>query len=59
MQGLNTSECEWLLPPGKPLRNSHHPEGEAHKRRQLLEEFIFWYFDQFLLQLLKVFYIHH
>lgn len=54
MQGISTSECEWLMPPGKPSSRLNQSEGEMLKRRELLEEFIFWYFEQFLLPLLRV-----
>jgi telomerase reverse transcriptase len=51
LQGFSTSECDWLMPPGPQLRVS---VSDALKRRELLEEFLFWYFDGFILPLLKV-----
>lgn len=55
MQGMSTSECEWLLPPQKAKqRHLCQSEAEMLKRKELLQEFLFWYFDQFVLQLLKV-----
>lgn len=54
LQGVSTSECEWLLPPRKARQQFGHSVPESRKRRELLEEFLFWYFDQFLLPLLKV-----
>lgn len=54
MQGMSTSECDWLLPLRKPGQQYYHNSVESLKRRELLEEFIFWYFDQFVLPLLKV-----
>ena len=55
MQGMSTSECEWLLPPNNPKRtHDHQSEAEMKKRRELLQEFLFWYFDGFLVPLLKV-----
>ncbi|PAV16223.1 telomerase reverse transcriptase [Pyrrhoderma noxium] len=61
MQGIRTSECEWLLPvsltSGK-LKLSRHTPAETHKRDELMREFVFWYFDQFLVPLLRTtFYI--
>lgn len=55
LQGFSTSDCEWLMPCGK----RSHLQGrvsvsDALKRRELLEEFMFWYFDGFLMPLLKV-----
>lgn len=51
LQNLRTSDCEWLMP-HKP--QSRVSETDALKRRELLEEFIYWYFDAFLIPLLKV-----
>ncbi|KAL5504247.1 EST2 [Sanghuangporus vaninii] len=57
MQGISTNECDWLLPP-KPSHDLKQSEAEMLKRRELLQEFLFWYFDQFLLPLLRTtFYI--
>lgn len=55
LQGFSTSDCDWLMPPGQAgQRQTRVPVTDALKRRELLEEFIFWYFDSFLLPLLKV-----
>ena len=55
MQGMSTSECEWVLPPNNLKRtHDHQSEAEMKKRRELLQEFLFWYFDGFVMQLLKV-----
>jgi len=57
LQGFSTSDCDWLMPPGQATqRQSRVSVTDALKRRELLEEFIFWYFTSFLLQLLKVFF---
>jgi telomerase reverse transcriptase len=57
LQGFSTSDCDWLMPPGQAIqRQSRVSVTDALKRRELLEEFIFWYFTSFLLQLLKVFF---
>ncbi|KAG6812970.1 hypothetical protein H0H92_015089 [Tricholoma furcatifolium] len=59
LQGFSTSACEWLMPPGDPARKQTRVSvSDALKRRELLEEFIFWYFDSFVSSLLKAnFYI--
>ncbi|THH05865.1 hypothetical protein EW145_g4492 [Phellinidium pouzarii] len=60
IQGVSTSECDWLLPPekSKPVRHLNQSMAEMLKRRELLEEFLYWYFDQFLVPLLRTtFYI--
>lgn len=55
LQGFSTSACEWLMPSGKKVNTQGRVSvSDALKRRELLEEFMFWYFDGFLLQLLKV-----
>ncbi|KAN0092974.1 Telomerase ribonucleoprotein complex - RNA binding domain containing protein [Tylopilus felleus] len=43
LQGFSTTDCDWLIPPGAP--GCHHgrvPVTDALKRRELLEELIFW-----------------
>jgi telomerase reverse transcriptase len=56
LQGFSTSECDWLTPPGTAMRDqSRISVTDALKRRELLEEFIFWYFDSFVSSLLKVY----
>lgn len=55
LQGFSTSACDWLMPPGESARRqSRVPVSDALKRRELLEEFIFWYFDSFVSNLIKV-----
>jgi telomerase reverse transcriptase len=54
LQGFTTTECDWLIPPGNP--GCHHgrvPVTDSLKRRELLEEFMFWYFDSFVIPLVK------
>ncbi|KAG6908673.1 hypothetical protein DXG01_003687 [Tephrocybe rancida] len=59
VQGFGTSSCDWLMPPGDGARQqSRVAVSDALKRRELLEDFIFWYFDSFVSNLLKTnFYI--
>ncbi|KAG6855773.1 hypothetical protein H0H87_010982 [Tephrocybe sp. NHM501043] len=59
IKGFSTSACDWLMPPSKPARQQARVSvSDALKRRELLEEFIFWYFDSFVSSLLKTnFYI--
>jgi telomerase reverse transcriptase len=55
LQGFSTSECDWLTPPGTAARNQTRVSvTDALKRRELLEDFVFWYFDSFVSSLLKV-----
>lgn len=59
LQSFMTSECDWLMPPGEGALKQHRVSvTDARKRREVLEEFIFWYFDSFLFPLLRAtFYI--
>jgi hypothetical protein len=55
LQGFSTAECDWLIPPGAAAL--HQPRvsvTDSLKRRELLEEFMFWYFDSFVIPLIKV-----
>ncbi|KAF8656263.1 hypothetical protein AX16_002699 [Volvariella volvacea WC 439] len=59
LQGFSTTACDWLIPPGpgasKQIRVS---VSDFLKRRELLEEFLYWYFTSFVMPLLKTtFYI--
>ena len=55
LQEFQLSDCEWLMPhtPGA-LKQSRVSVTDSLKRRELLEEFFLWYFDSFLIPLLKV-----
>ena len=55
LQGFSSSDCDWLIPPGPGARQQHRVcVSDAVKRKELLEEFLFWFFDSFLLPLIKV-----
>ena len=55
MQGLSTTECEWLaLHKSTSELQKNISVSDSLKRRELLEEFLFWYFSSFLLPLLRV-----
>lgn len=54
LQGFSIGECDWLLPPRNLELQTNPSQAESLKRRELLEEFLFWYFDSFVLPLLKV-----
>ncbi|KAL7279239.1 hypothetical protein ACG7TL_007079 [Trametes sanguinea] len=54
LQDFQTSDCEWLMPASEGARQQTRVSvSDALKRRELLEEFLFWYFDSFLIPLLK------
>lgn len=55
LQNFSTTACDWLIPPGPGiLQQGRVSVSDSLKRRELLEDFLFWYFDSFVLQLLKV-----
>lgn len=55
LQGLSTTDCDWLIPRGVPgCFHGRVPVTDSLKRRELLEEFMLWYFDSFVIPLIKV-----
>ncbi|KAK7463508.1 Telomerase reverse transcriptase [Stygiomarasmius scandens] len=58
LQGFSTSACEWLMPPGEGTGQYRVTVSDQLKRRDLLEDFIYWFFDSFVGPLLRTsFYI--
>jgi hypothetical protein len=55
LQGFSISDCDWLAPPGAGAKQQHRVSvSDALKRKELLEEFLFWFFDSFVGPLIKV-----
>ena len=55
LQGFNISDCDWLAPHGRGAHSqSRVSVSDSLKRLELVQDFIFWYFDEFLVPLLKV-----
>ena len=56
LQGFIITECDWVMPPKPSMKRTraHVPITETEIKRGLVEEFLFWYFDSFLVPLLKV-----
>lgn len=55
LQGFSVSECYWLIPPGPGAKKQARVSvTDSLKRRELLEDFLLWYFDSFLVPLLRV-----
>jgi telomerase reverse transcriptase len=52
IRGLSTSNCKWTAPSN--ASTTHIPVSDNLKRRELLEEFIVWYFGSFVAPLLRV-----
>jgi telomerase reverse transcriptase len=54
MQGLSTMSCKWSASGNANNTTSPHiPVSDSLKRRELLEEFIVWYFGSFVAPLLR------
>jgi hypothetical protein len=55
LQGFSTLDCDWLIPNDRRARKQTRVTfSDNLKRRELLEEFLYWYFDSFVMPLLKV-----
>jgi hypothetical protein len=55
LQNFSTSACDWLASASVGAQQQHRVSvSDALKRREMLEDFLFWYFDSFVLPLLKV-----
>jgi telomerase reverse transcriptase len=53
-QNLKFLEFEWSLAPLHSDKVTQRSLSDAKKGRELVEEFLYWYFDSFLVPLLKV-----
>jgi len=54
MQGLSTTSCKWSASGNASNTTSPYiPVSDSLKRRELLEEFIVWYFGSFVAPLLR------
>ena len=55
LQHFSTSACDWFAPAtAHVIKQTRVSVSDSLKRRELLEDFLFWYFDSFVLPLLKV-----
>ena len=55
LQEFHTLDCDWLTPRGKGAQKQPRVSvSDSLKRLELVQDFVFWYFDGFLLPLLKV-----
>ncbi|SCV70113.1 BQ2448_1507 [Microbotryum intermedium] len=56
LQGFCVADCEWLLPLSSTRprnRFQRAPSVEMAKRRELLMEFLYWFFDGFIVDLVR------
>lgn len=55
LQDIRISEFKWLEPERIDDKSKKHTNvTDSLKRREIFEEFVFWYFNSFLLPLLSV-----
>lgn len=55
LQGLRLKECnEWLQQPDRYSTKQNKSVSDALKRQELLEQFVYWFFESFVLSLIKV-----
>lgn len=54
LQGISTKDCDWLESKKKGSTAQRVCYSDSLKRRELVEEFLYWYFNSFLIPLLKV-----
>jgi len=59
LQNFSIQECDWLLPLNPRARQQRATASDAFKRGELLEEFFYWYFDSFVIPLIRVIAIYH
>lgn len=54
LQGFSTNDCDWLKCKKQQKTAQRVCYSDSLKRRELVEEFLYWYFNSFLVPLLKV-----
>ncbi|CAG7852639.1 Telomerase reverse transcriptase {ECO:0000312/PomBase:SPBC29A3.14c} {ECO:0000269/PubMed:24793650}; AltName: Full=Telomerase catalytic subunit {ECO:0000303/PubMed:9252327} [Serendipita indica DSM 11827] len=52
-QNVKVLDFAWAFPEHNGNKVSKRPPSDANKARELVDEFLYWYFDSFLLPLLK------
>ena len=54
LQGFSLLDCDWLRPPSAKNANLKPNQIEMEFRKEMLMEFVFWYLDSFIIDLVKV-----
>lgn len=57
LQNFRIEDCDWLRPASSSKKSNFNQkpnEVEMIKRRELLSEFLFWFIDGFLMNVVKV-----
>ncbi|KAG8975768.1 hypothetical protein FRB90_009409, partial [Tulasnella sp. 427] len=58
LQGFSIADCDWLMPISAKAQAHGQPASDDLKKRELLNELVYWLFDSFISSLLKTtFYI--
>lgn len=57
IQGFSTADCDWLAPRSATRESNKHQkrnESDMKVRRDLVSDLIFWFFDGFIIDLIRV-----
>lgn len=54
LQGFSVLDCAWLGPQSASAAAQRTTPADMQKRHELLSEFMYWFFDSFILDLVKV-----
>lgn len=54
LQGFSIADCEWLVPTGAKARAQRAAQSDDLKRREILQEWMWWFFVNFVMSILKV-----
>ncbi|BGP32724.1 Telomerase reverse transcriptase [Rhodotorula toruloides] len=52
-QGFALLDCDWLAPASSASRLQRPTAADMKKRRELLSEFLYWFFDSFVIDLVR------
>ncbi|KAK4334926.1 Telomerase reverse transcriptase [Rhodotorula toruloides] len=53
LQGFAVLDCDWLAPTSTASRHQRPTAADINKRRELLSEFLYWFFDSFVIDLVR------
>ncbi|BGP08731.1 Telomerase reverse transcriptase [Rhodotorula toruloides] len=53
LQGFAIVDCDWLAPATSASRHQRPTAADMNKRRELLGEFLYWFFDSFVIDLVR------
>ncbi|BGP25246.1 Telomerase reverse transcriptase [Rhodotorula toruloides] len=53
LQGMVVLDCDWLAPASSASRSQRPTAADMQKRQELLGEFMYWFFDSFVIDLVR------